>query len=144
MSSIKIGDLTQTVPLDLGSDAPGEDIMADKDPASYSGTPLNDAAEPLGQRLSLREERTLVRESTASFPGAHFRDVGSTLNFRLICSLDIQDWVTSFFRRVFALFENLPEEGGKSNRTGGKSEGTSWLWRRVCSRCANIIIQKLF
>lgn len=26
------------------------------------------------------------------------------------------------FRRVFALYENLPEEGGKRNTTGGKSE----------------------
>jgi proteasome activator subunit 4 len=32
------------------------------------------------------------------------------------------DWVVSFFRRVFALYENLPEEGGKKNTTGGKSE----------------------
>lgn len=28
----------------------------------------------------------------------------------------------SLFRRVFALYENLPEEGGKRNTTGGKQE----------------------
>lgn len=28
----------------------------------------------------------------------------------------------SLFRRVFALYENLPEEGGKKNTTGGKQE----------------------
>lgn len=34
------------------------------------------------------------------------------------------DWIVSFFRKIFALFEALPEEGGKSNKTGGKLEGT--------------------
>lgn len=33
------------------------------------------------------------------------------------------DWVVSFFRRVLALYENLPEEGGRSGKTGGKTEG---------------------
>lgn len=38
---------------------------------------------------------------------------------------DLQaDWVTSLFRRVFALYENLPEEGGRRNTTGGKQEVT--------------------
>lgn len=32
------------------------------------------------------------------------------------------DWVTSLFRRVLSLYENLPEEGGKRNTTGGKQE----------------------
>ena len=32
------------------------------------------------------------------------------------------DWVTSLFRRVLSLYENLPEEGGKKNTTGGKQE----------------------
>jgi len=32
------------------------------------------------------------------------------------------DWVTSLFRRVFSLYENLPEEGGRRNTTGGKQE----------------------
>jgi proteasome activator subunit 4 len=36
--------------------------------------------------------------------------------------LSLTDWVTSLFRRVLALFENLPEEGGKKNTTGGKQE----------------------
>lgn len=30
--------------------------------------------------------------------------------------------MTSLFRRVFALYENLPEEGGRRNTTGGKTE----------------------
>jgi proteasome activator subunit 4 len=32
------------------------------------------------------------------------------------------DWVVSLFRRVFSLYENLPEEGGRKNTTGGKQE----------------------
>ncbi|KAF9270517.1 hypothetical protein L218DRAFT_889040 [Marasmius fiardii PR-910] len=50
--------------------------------------------------LSKEEERILVRDSTAVFA----------------------DWVTSLFRRVLALYENLPEEGGRRNTTGGKIE----------------------
>ncbi|KAF5337321.1 hypothetical protein D9611_003207 [Ephemerocybe angulata] len=50
--------------------------------------------------LSREDERSLVRDSTASF----------------------SDWVLTLFRRVFSLYENLPEEGGKKNTTGGKDE----------------------
>ena len=50
--------------------------------------------------FSREEERSLVRDSTANFA----------------------DWVTSLLRRVLSLFENLPEEGGRGNTTGGKSE----------------------
>ncbi len=32
------------------------------------------------------------------------------------------DWVAALFRRVIALYENLPEEGGRRNTTGGKQE----------------------
>ena len=32
------------------------------------------------------------------------------------------DWVTALFRRVLALYENLPEEGGRRATTGGKVE----------------------
>ncbi|KDQ20580.1 hypothetical protein BOTBODRAFT_169318 [Botryobasidium botryosum FD-172 SS1] len=59
------------------------------------GTDLGEA-----KAVNWEEEDTLVRESTAGFA----------------------DWVVSFFRRVFALFENLPEEGGRTNRTGGRTE----------------------
>jgi hypothetical protein len=34
------------------------------------------------------------------------------------------DWAVSLFRRVFALYENLPEEGGRRQTTGGKQEET--------------------
>ncbi|VDB99350.1 unnamed protein product [Peniophora sp. CBMAI 1063] len=50
--------------------------------------------------LSVQEERALARESTAGFA----------------------EWLIAFIHRVLALYENLPEEGGKSNTIGGRSE----------------------
>jgi proteasome activator subunit 4 len=35
----------------------------------------------------------------------------------------LADWVTTLFRRVFALLENLPEEGGKRNSVPQQEEG---------------------
>ncbi|PVG02608.1 hypothetical protein CPB86DRAFT_822639 [Serendipita vermifera] len=45
-------------------------------------------------------ERTMVVESTSLF----------------------EDWVMAFFDRCLTLYEALPEEGGRSKRTGGKQE----------------------
>ena len=86
------------VGVDLSSDAPAEDIM-DVDPATAEQLPAGVDA-PGMPTLSREEERALARESTAAWA----------------------DWVTSLFRRVLALFENLPEEGGKKGTTGGKME----------------------
>ena len=50
-----------------------------------------------------------------------------------------RDWVPEFLGRIFLLFGNLPEEGGKSGRAGGKTEqmtlmsvlvGPSQVWTR--------------
>ncbi|KAJ7071512.1 hypothetical protein C8F01DRAFT_1110832 [Mycena amicta] len=93
---IRIGDLsTQTT----GSTFDEEMMAVDgTDSTPFpSGTELGDT--PM---LSKDEERALVRDSTANFA----------------------DWVTSLFRRVLALYENLPEEGGRRNTTGGKTEET--------------------
>ncbi|KAI0034963.1 hypothetical protein K488DRAFT_83562 [Vararia minispora EC-137] len=91
--NIKIGDLSSTQSgVPLSSDEPPESVM-DIDPDIH----MPDGSAAI---LSREEERTLVRESTAGFA----------------------DWVTSFVRRVLALYENLPEEGGKSNTTGGRTE----------------------
>ncbi|EPQ60983.1 hypothetical protein GLOTRDRAFT_53630 [Gloeophyllum trabeum ATCC 11539] len=93
---IKIGDLSMHQSgLPLTSDAPPEELM---DVDGDTRLPDNlDSTEPAVDR---EEERALVRESTAAFA----------------------DWVTSLFRRVLALYENLPEEGGKKGTTGGKQE----------------------
>lgn len=101
--------------LSLSSDAPYEDIMdVDQDVRLPDGTDLGEM--PV---LSREEERILVRESTASFAGTdvYLPPYQSAAD---LCSFE--DWVTSFFRRIFALYENLPEEGGKKNMTGGKQE----------------------
>ncbi|KAG1755009.1 uncharacterized protein EDB91DRAFT_1096702 [Suillus paluster] len=97
---VKVGDLSMHHSgFALSGDAPGEDLME---------VDTGDAHIPEGVEMSpfvslgRQEERTLVRESTAGFA----------------------DWVTSLFRRVLALYENLPEEGGKKKTTGGKSEET--------------------
>ncbi|KAI0343973.1 ARM repeat-containing protein [Trametopsis cervina] len=93
---IKIGDLSmQQGGVPLSGDAGEETMEID----GADGDRFPDGVEP-EVKLSREEERTLARESTAGFA----------------------DWVTSFFRRVFALYENLPEEGGKKNTTGGKME----------------------
>ncbi|TFK89763.1 ARM repeat-containing protein [Polyporus arcularius HHB13444] len=93
---IKIADVSiHQYGVDLTSDAPAEDVM------DVDSTELPSGVDTPGMPiLSREEERTLARESTAGFA----------------------DWVTSLFRRVLALFENLPEEGGKKGTTGGKME----------------------
>ncbi|KAI0762664.1 ARM repeat-containing protein [Fomes fomentarius] len=94
---IKIADVSMhQVGVDLTSDAPAEDVM-DVDDEAQLPSEIDTPGMPT---LSREEERALARESTAGFA----------------------DWVTSLFRRVLALFENLPEEGGKKGTTGGKME----------------------
>ncbi|EGO02735.1 hypothetical protein SERLA73DRAFT_102663 [Serpula lacrymans var. lacrymans S7.3] len=97
---IKIGDLSMHHSGHaLSGYAPGEDVT------DFDGDIVLPEGVDSGQFpvLSREEERTLVRESTAGFA----------------------DWVTSLFRRILALYENLPEEGGKKNTTGGKQEETA-------------------
>ncbi|KAF5377581.1 hypothetical protein D9615_005140 [Tricholomella constricta] len=90
---IKIGDLTKYQSGILYPSTDTDVVMgADDDYGQGADTAI--------PTLSKEEERTLVRESTASFA----------------------DWVTSLVRRVLALYENLPEEGGRKNTTGGKQE----------------------
>lgn len=100
-----------------------------------SGIPLTDDAGPMEiddddtqlpagvetgmPALSRSEERALTRDSTAGFAGG--RTVPALMASLLIIAFLI-DWVVALFRRVLALYENLPEEGGRKNTTGGKSE----------------------
>lgn len=96
--SIKIGDLSiHQTGVALSGDIPPEEVMDVDDDSERlpQGTEIG-----VTPRLSRQEERSLARDSTATFA----------------------DWVTSLFRRVLALYENLPEEGGKKGTTGGKME----------------------
>jgi proteasome activator subunit 4 len=63
---IKIGDLSQSG-LSFSADGPGDDML-DIDDVDHipDGTDLGDTP-----RLSRAEERSLVRDSTAGFAGAH-------------------------------------------------------------------------
>lgn len=100
MQHVKVGDLSMHHSgFALSGDAPGEELME----VDTDDTHIPEGVE-MSPFVSLgrQEERTLVRESTAGFA----------------------DWVTSLFRRVLALYENLPEEGGKKKTTGGKTEET--------------------
>ncbi|KAJ7596682.1 hypothetical protein C8J56DRAFT_918063 [Mycena floridula] len=91
---IKIGDLSaQQSGVPFTDDAPDDSEMDVDDSEFPQGT--ENGMPP----LSRSEERSLVRDSTNAFA----------------------DWVTSLFRRVLALFANLPEEGGRRN-TAGKQE----------------------
>ncbi|KAH7915111.1 armadillo-type protein [Hygrophoropsis aurantiaca] len=95
---VKIGDLSMHHSgFALSGDAPGEGLMEIDQEETW--LPEGSEASPFIP-ASKEEERTLARESTATFA----------------------DWVTSLFRRILALYENLPEEGGKKNTTGGKQE----------------------
>jgi proteasome activator subunit 4 len=68
VQNIKIGDLSSTQSgLSFSSDAPGESMDVDEWLPLSNGTELG--AYP---SLSKAEERTLVRESTAGFAGAHY------------------------------------------------------------------------
>jgi proteasome activator subunit 4 len=114
VQNIKIGDLSSTQSgLSFSSDAPGESMDVDEEIRLPDGTELG--APPT---LSKAEERTLVRESTAGFAGA-FLPVNRCPDWSVERRVD---WVTSLFRRVLSLYENLPEEGGRKNTTGGKQE----------------------
>ncbi|KAF8078288.1 hypothetical protein FPV67DRAFT_1663041 [Lyophyllum atratum] len=90
---IKIGDLTKETS-NISYSSSDEDVVMSAEQDYAQGADIDI---PI---LSKEEERSLVRESTASFA----------------------DWVTSLVRRVLALYENLPEEGGRRNTTGGKQE----------------------
>lgn len=111
-TGIKIGDLTHHAGLALASDAPGDEMMA----VDEENITIPEGAEPGGHSLSREEERALVRDSTAGFAGMILQ-----IEFELV-ERTSSDWVASLFRRVFSLFENLPEEGGKRNTVPKQEE----------------------
>lgn len=75
------------------------------------------------ERLSPEEENSQLRHATAAF----------------------RDWVPEFIARVLLLFSNLPEEGGRSGRAGGKSEMmTLSSVLHACGRVFVALDEKLF
>ncbi|KAG9314593.1 hypothetical protein JVU11DRAFT_5396 [Chiua virens] len=95
---VKIGDISMHQSgFALSGDNPSEDLMQLDDDETQ--LPEGVGMSPFIS-LGREEERALVRESTSGFA----------------------DWVASLFRRILALYENLPEEGGRKKTTGGKTE----------------------
>lgn len=106
LQSVRIGDATSE-----GSDEVNTHRRKSVNPMDLDGcapievhspveTSLPEGREANGPPLTREEADNLIRTSTSSFG----------------------DWVIEFFRRVFILCENLPEEGGKHNRVGGRIE----------------------
>ncbi|TIA90807.1 hypothetical protein E3P99_01381 [Wallemia hederae] len=106
LQSTRIGDATSE-----GSDEVDPNRRKSVNPMDIDGcapievnstieTSMPDGREANGPPLTREEADNLIRTSTSSF----------------------SDWVVEFFRRVFTLCENLPEEGGKHNRVGGRVE----------------------
>lgn len=94
---IRIGDISahfKTPGVLTADDGPSEVMDVNENDR------LPDGSEGVFPVLSREEEFALSKDSTAGFT----------------------DWVASLFRRVIALYENLPEEGGRRNTTGGKTE----------------------
>ena len=110
---MKIGDLSQSG-MSFSGDEPEETMDVDDVDHLPEGTEIG--SEP---QLNKAEERSLVRDATASFAGTGFFHSLTVILANFCFSLD---WLVSLFHRVLALFENLPEEGGRKNTTGGKQE----------------------
>lgn len=110
-AGVKIGDLTHQVGISYESE--GEGLIADTE---MIGVP--EGVEPGESALSRDDERALVRDSTAGFAGT-CRPCSRLL---AVDELHAADWVVSLFRRVFALYENLPEEGGRRNTVPKQEE----------------------
>ena len=111
LQNVKIADLTKTSGAAARPEDMGDIAMLDPDQRLPDGT--EGGPEQVFDRA---EEHVLVRESTAGFAGEFART--SPLISHPADEL-FPDWVVSFFRRVFALYENLPEEGGRRNTTVG-------------------------
>jgi proteasome activator subunit 4 len=50
-----------------------------------------------------------------------------------LATSSFRDWVPEFIGRIILLFANLPEEGGKSGKAGGKTEQLTLMSVLVCS-----------
>ena len=111
-TGIRIGDLTHHTGLALASNAPGDEMMA----VDEEDITIPEGTEPGGHRLTREEERALVRHSTTGFAGMIPKTESEPVEHFSA------DWVASLFRRVFSLFENLPEEGGKRNTVPKQEE----------------------
>jgi proteasome activator subunit 4 len=94
---VQLGDISE---VDDENDAvPGSRALRKTARPPVADDP-NDPIDQEMENLSPEEVNSRIRFATAAF----------------------RDWVPEFIRRVLLLFSNLPEEGGRSGRAGGKTE----------------------
>lgn len=93
---ILLGDISET---EESNYVPGSRALRKAERPRVEDDP-NDPVQGEMEELSVEEVNGRVRFATAAF----------------------RDWVPEFVGRVLLLFSNLPEEGGKSGRAGGKTE----------------------
>lgn len=96
---IRIGDISEVDESAAKAVKPGSRWMRTVPRPPTEDDP-NDPVSKEFEDLSAEEVEYRVRESTAAF----------------------REWVPEFLGRVLLLFANLPEEGGKTGRAGGKTE----------------------
>jgi proteasome activator subunit 4 len=79
---------------------------------------------PAGSRALRSEERGKVADDPNDPAQSELEDLSpEEVNSRIrFATAAFRDWVPEFMERVLLLFANLPEEGGKSGRAGGKTE----------------------
>ncbi|CED83025.1 Uncharacterized conserved protein [Phaffia rhodozyma] len=94
---VSLSDLTDYEPAENANPAPW--ITSNSIPLPIEAVDPDSDRPPA---LPIPEENQALRYSTAGLSG----------------------WLTEFIARVLTLFENLPDQGGKSLKTGGKSEET--------------------
>lgn len=110
LMTVKVDDLTRPETQDDSEGKQGAPEVHIEAPYGEDG--------PDGERrqLSAEEEDALVRASTAGF----------------------EDWVVSFFRRVLALFENLPEEGKGGRQAKTEEQVINTLLAACDSVCGSL------
>lgn len=95
---IRIGDIADVD--DNNNATPGSRALRTAPRLPIPHDPEERKDEDAQEDLSSEEVNSRVRFATAAF----------------------RDWVPEFLGRVLLLFSNLPEEGGKSGKAGGKTE----------------------
>ena len=95
------------------------------------------AARP-GVRALREAPRVQLEEDLEEATNTELQDLSpDDVNARVRLSTAVfRDWLPEFLGRVLLLFANLPEEGGKSGRAGGKLEQIT-LQSVLVSSCVN-------
>lgn len=113
---IKFGDLTNVDSNGISIDETGDGRVAPAFQAAETKTPQLNGDGGFESKYSDEKEDNLVKDSSQGFA----------------------DWVTSFFRRVILLMENLPDEGSMGSRAGGELEAQ--VIDSIAGACSQICV----